>query len=391
VKNKSLLFLCPSYPSVGGVESVTCLLIDFFMDQGYRVSILVSKTGVKTGGILDKHSGLMFQMEGKPNSQDNLDFIDRFIDDNDIACVFNQGIFSDSCLNSWKHKEVIFINTLHSCPFWEEEKFAKSTFLQLMKAENSAYKRFKLIFRYLLNKVEPGLSHPNIVGFYRDRIESVNYYVVLNNSYKKILENRLYNGFEKDNIKIIPNPLTIPHLDCKNKLRTVIYVGRLEAVQKKVDRLLRVWKMIQAEVPDWNLKIIGDGEERNKLEKKAEELKLERIEFLGRQVPDNYYMEASILCLTSNYEGTPMVITEAQSYGTIPIAFNCSEAMPELISNGRDGILVDPGKEKAFALELLGLINDDARRESMQKWAIEKVQRFDIKNIGQIWLSLMDN
>lgn len=390
MKNKRLLFLCPSYPSVGGVESVTSLLIDFFLERGFEVFILVSKTGIMAGSILDKHSGLMYQMEGKPNSPENLDHIDRFISENDIGCVFNQGVFSDSCLHSWRHKDTLFINTLHSCPFWEEEKFANSSFKQLMNAEKSAYNRFKLIFRYLLNKLEPGFSHPNIAGFYRDRIETVNYFVVLNDTYKQILEKRLYRGFGQDKIIAIPNPIILPPANDEAKSRTVLYVGRLTSVPKRIDRLLRIWKAIQKEIPDWNLIIIGDGDERAKLEKLAAELKLEKIDFQGQQAPDKYYKEASILCLTSDYEGTPLVITEAQSFGTIPVTFNCAKALPEMILNNIDGILVEPGDEATFARELLALIKDDDRRDEMRKKAIEKVQKHDIEKIGQIWLSLMN-
>jgi len=390
VKNNKLLFLCPSYPAVGGVESVTSLLIDFFLSKGFVVYILVSKTGAMVGSILDKHSGLMYRMLGKPNSLENLNQLDRFITEKDIACVFNQGVFSDACLNSWMHKDTLFINTLHSCPFWEEKKFANSSLKQLMTSEKSAFKRFKIILRYVLNKLEPGFSHPNIAGFYRDRIETVDYFVVLNDIYKRILEKRLYKGIEQDRIITVPNPLILPQVNEMIKSRKILYVGRLTSIPKRVDRLLRIWKTIQSDIPEWCLDIIGDGDDREKLEKYSVELNLDRVNFWGQQKPDKYYKDASILCLTSTYEGSPLVITEAQSYGVVPISFNCAKALPEMISDNIDGILVPQGDEESFAKELLSLIKDDSRRNIMRNNAIEKVRKLDIEKVGEIWLSIMN-
>jgi len=198
MKNKKLLFLCPSYPAIGGVEAVTSLLVDFFLEKGFEVFILVSGTEKLLGSSLDKHINLMSVMENPLNSEENLAFIDRFIDEKDIACVFNQGIFSQSYLHAALHKDVLFFNTLHSCPFWEVDNFKYSSLGQLLLVEKKSFSKFKVIVRFILNKIKSGWSHPSILSFYRKQIESVSYYVVLDQAYKTILENRLYGGVQQE-------------------------------------------------------------------------------------------------------------------------------------------------------------------------------------------------
>ena len=179
MKNNRLLFICPSYPAIGGVEAVTRLMINFFQEKGYEVYVLISGTDSQFQVDLAKPLSLMTSMKGTLNSKENLAFIDHFILEKDIACVFNQGVFSESYHHASLHKNVLFINTLHSCPFWEVINFSQSTLNLLVRGEKTCYNRFKVIVRYVLNRIKPGLSHPSIKQFYRQQIDSVSYYVVL--------------------------------------------------------------------------------------------------------------------------------------------------------------------------------------------------------------------
>ena len=69
----------------------------------------------------------------------------------------------------------------------------------------------------------------------------------------------------------------------------MIYVGRLEYTQKRVDRVLKTWNIISHNNPDWHLTIIGDGEDRGRLEKLSRDLGLERVTFAGRINPQSFY------------------------------------------------------------------------------------------------------
>jgi len=389
MKNKKIVFICPSYPAIGGVEAVTSLLVDYFLGKEYEISILVSSTEKMLGATLDKHFEWMTPMLNPPNGKNNLTFIDDFIRSKDIACVFNQGIFSDVYLHSNLHPDVLFFNILHSCPFWEVEKFKHSTLRQLLHSETKLLNRFKILVRFILNRYKPGMSHPSIESHYRQQISSVSKYVVLDPAYKKNLEERLYHGVVQDKIVSIPNPLVIPGQPVLTKRNQVLWVGRLIYEPKRVDRLFRIWKSIQEEVPEWELLILGDGEERASLEKMAVNMQLNNCYFLGYRNTTSFYESASILCLTSTYEGFPVVLLEAQGYGTVPISFGCVEAIHTIIDHRVNGIVVEPFDEECFAYELLKLMKEDTLRNTMSEKAKEKASAFDIEIIGDRWLKLM--
>ena len=389
MKNNKLLFVCPTYPAIGGMETVTSLLVDFFLGHSLEVFILIPGSETLLGGVPDKHIKLMTPMKGDLNSKENLDFIDDFIVTNDIACVINQGLLSEIHLRAELHKDVLFINTLHSCPFWELVKFKSSTLSQLLAKEKSTHSRMKVFLRFLLNHIKPGMSHLFIHSFYRKQIDMVSYYVVLDPTYKKILENRLYHGVAQDKIKAIPNPLVLPEHSALPKKKQVLWVGRLTASPKRVDRLLRIWELIQSEAPDWELLIIGDGDQRVKLETMALDLNLINTHFMGYCKVEPFYESASILCLTSSYEGLPMVLLEAQSYGTIPVTFGCVEAIDHIIDHDKSGVIIESFNEKLFAIALLKLMKDSALRVEMSRKAREKASEFALEKIGQQWLNLL--
>ena len=387
----NLLFICSGYPEPGGVETVTGLLADFFRTHGNSVVILVlegSKTHVSES---HRHFHLIVEMPGPLNSTLNLSFIDAFIRERQIGCVFNQGVFSQIYLHAAQHPETMFINTLHSRPFWEVHKFVNSRWGVLLAQQHGLLQKGKALLRYFLGFLHPDLTHPNIRRFYRKQIESVQWYVVLDEAFKKELEFKLYQGVEQPKIIVIPNPLPLAVEQRLPKQKGVLYIGRLTAEPKRVDRLLRIWAEIEEQVPDWTLQIVGDGAERGNLEKLANSLKLKNIHFQGFQDTTSFYQRASILCLTSTYEGTPMVIPESQSYGTVPMVFGSVESMYTLIDDGMNGLIVPPFDEHAFAEDLLKLIKDEKRLEFLSKNALVKVKDLNLERIGSKWLKLLES
>jgi len=389
LSSKNLLFICANYPEPGGVETVTGLLTDFFLSKGYSIFLLVSEGHKKAIFEKHKHFHLLTEMPGLLNSEQNLTFIDDFIRINKIACVFNQGIFSLASLNAAKHPDTLFINTLHSRPFWEVHKFKNSKWGDVLAAQKNIVLKTKTLLRLFLGLIHPDLTHPNIYSFYRKQIECVDWFIVLDEAFKKELEFKLYQGVTQPKIRVIPNPLNHPTIQPLLKQKQVLYIGRLTAEPKRVDRLLRIWACIQEQVPDWTLQIVGDGEERSNLETMAVDLKLKNVFFKGFQVSEPFYRTASILCLTSTYEGAPMVIPEAQSYGTVPIVFGSVESMYSLIDDGMNGLIVPPFDEKAFANDLLKLIQDEKRLKHLSENALAKVKDLDVESIGLQWLKLL--
>ena len=98
------------------------------------------------------------------------------------------------------------------------------------------------------------------------------------------------------------------------------YCGRLLIEQKRVDRLPAAWQKLRAAFPDAQLEILGEGEERLRLEKtwRAEK----DVHFHGRRDGDAYWQALSnwdAIIFTSDYEGTPISLLEAMSAGVLPV------------------------------------------------------------------------
>lgn len=389
MNTKNMLFICANYPEPGGVETVTGLLADFFLGQDWKVNILILRDIHSTATDNHRHAGLLVEMPGPLNSPSNLSFIDAFIRANKIVCVFNQGVFSQIYLNASKHPHTKFVNTLHSRPFWEVYEFMHRGWEVKAGTRKDLLGQAKIQIRHLLGLIHPDWSHPNIKRFYRLQIESVHAYVVLDEAFKKELEVKLYQGVPQPKIQVIPNPLQSGARRQVPKKREVLYIGRLKGEPKRVDRLLRIWSDIEEQVPEWSLIIVGDGEDRTHLEQMARTLQLKHCHFKGFQEPTPYYQTASILCLTSTYEGSPMVITEAQSYGAVPLVFGSVESMYSLIDDGMNGIIVPPFDEKAFADDLYRLIRDEKRLAYLSENALNKVKDLDLDTIGQKWMRLL--
>jgi glycosyltransferase involved in cell wall biosynthesis len=195
-------------------------------------------------------------------------------------------------------------------------------------------------------------------------------------------------------ITIIPNPATIFRNGkgvCKEKL--MIYVGRIDKSQKHVERIVTLWENINSKLPDWSLRILGDGSEKKGLETYCAERNIERIYFEGICDPDIFYNKASVLLLTSDFEGFPLVLPEAMSYGVVPVVYRGFLALEDIIMNNQNGVIVEPDKDMGFSIDsfkinLMELVVDEQRLRRLSKNAMEISKIFSSDNIYRKWESL---
>ena len=192
------------------------------------------------------------------------------------------------------------------------------------------------------------------------------------------------------NIEVIPNPRTFSVdetalLDSK----IVIAVGRLNH-QKGFERLIKAWAIVVQYFTDWNLQIIGDGELRDDLLCQIDKLGLSDKVSLNKTETDmvSVYKNASILAMTSHYEGLPMVLLEAQAVGLPIVSFDCKCGPKDVIEDGKSGFLVPNGDIDLFAKKMTMLIKDNGMRKSMGKSAFQNSTRYSENLIMQKWLEL---
>ena len=185
-----------------------------------------------------------------------------------------------------------------------------------------------------------------------------------------------------------PNLVNVSDTDFSKKENLIIFVGRLDYSSKRVDRVLVVWASIQNELKNWRMVIVGSGTDELRLKKMSQNLALQRIEFAGQTDSTPYYSSAKILLLTSNYEGTPMVITEAMASGVVPVVMDTFKDAGLNIKNGNNGILTPPFDIKKMARSVLQLAKDDSDLKRMSKNAKQTVDGIDNSNRLNIWSEL---
>ncbi len=212
--------------------------------------------------------------------------------------------------------------------------------------------------------------------------------VVLSQTFKTNIEKELL----LNTSKIIPisNPCVLRTKQTSvNKKKQVLFVGRLDWSSKRPDKMLRIWKRLFQKHPDWRLLMLGDGPDRAKTEDLAREFQLKNIAFKGFVDPEPYYNEASIICLTSDYEGFGLAMVEAMQFGVVPIAFSNWASLSDIIEHKQTGLMVKPNDMADFVDKLNSLMSDDKEQKRMALNAIAFVQKFHIDVIGPQWLELL--
>lgn len=195
----------------------------------------------------------------------------------------------------------------------------------------------------------------------------------------------------KNQITAISNPCPFPVQQNTYNIngKVVLAVGRL-APQKGFDYLLQAWIKVAEAAPDWRLKIVGEGDEREALARFINENDLSsHVELVGNtdNVPQ-YYEQASIFCLSSRFEGFPMVLLETLAFGLPVVSFNCDTG-PEEILKETGSILVDCYNTEKLAKGLIELINDAGLRESINVKSKQKALQYQSDRIMKSWGMLL--
>ncbi len=127
---------------------------------------------------------------------------------------------------------------------------------------------------------------------------------------------------------------------------TLLFVGRLSE-EKNIGIIFGALAFAKT---DWRLKLVGDGEEKSKLQELAKEIRVEdKIEFVGwSDDPWKYADNCYGLVLSSMYEGSPLVAIEAMSCG-LPVIANVSSRVNEIIKPGKNGFLYEDNDAKGLA------------------------------------------
>lgn len=194
------------------------------------------------------------------------------------------------------------------------------------------------------------------------------------------------------NIEVIPNAaMNIGGHFSDVTNHRVIAVGRLD-YQKGFDRLIQAWEYINKSglYSDWCLDIFGQGEWKEMLQEMVQAKNLSVSVHLNSPVKTigEEYVNSSLLVMSSNYEGFPMVMIESMAIGLPVVAFDFKCGPRDIISDGENGLLVSNGDIPGLAGAMMKLMGDYELRRRMSVKARQVVDTYSEKAVMDKWVRL---
>jgi glycosyltransferase involved in cell wall biosynthesis len=202
-------------------------------------------------------------------------------------------------------------------------------------------------------------------------------------------------GVRPDHIFVLPNTantdLFRPDADVHPDI-DLIFVGNFIA-RKRVDLLLQALKAVHETRPQTRLLLVGDGEERARLEALAEALGLtDAVEFHGQsaRVVDQL-RRARVFVLLSTSEGLPMAMVEAMCTG-LPVVVTDVGANATVVRDGENGYLVpSPADPALVAGRILRLLEDSEHYQQARQAALRVQETHRYERAARVWDTILDS
>ena len=231
---------------------------------------------------------------------------------------------------------------------------------------------------------------------YADRVsnsaKSLDYLVLVSSELQQFYAERLRNS--NCMCIFIPNSIDkLPSNSAPLKSKRLVSIGRLSPEKGYLD-LLKIFNALVKDKIDWNLDIIGDGVEKDKLKKYIEKNNLnDRVTlhgFQGKEYIDKVLNDSSIYLMTSYTESFGIVLIEAMSHGIPCIAFDSAEGAREIINSGENGYLIKNRNQEAMIMKIKDLINNEKERAKIGKQARKSVKKYTSDIVGEEWVTLIE-
>lgn len=352
---KNILFLIDNISNKAGTERITISLANCLVEKGYGISIVSLMCDREPFFFINENINVYHIYKRRKNFMLNFFYILYFL----LRIIKKSK--TDILVN------VDVIQSLFSLP-------CKLILTQLKVVS----------WEHFNSKINLGLKRRDFARFLSKRYADI--IVTLTEQDKNFY---LSKGKSRVPVNVISNfidNVPVKKSGLHNKL--VIAVGRFQP-QKGFDILIDVWKDVLSNSisEEWCLLIIGDGQDKDKVKEKIDYLGLSSsIQIIDATKDiEKYYVSASVYVMTSRFEGLPMVLIEAKSYGLPIISFDCITGPREIIENGIDGFLIEQGCIKDMSEKICLLMGDDNMRIQMGTNSRKGINKYLIENIYSQW------
>lgn len=373
--------------SRGGIHRVTARMMKELDKRGFRCLYLFASSDQSAyyiNNVNDEKCKLMpFQVRQY--------LVDEHVD----VIVDQQTYFTDSfalLFKSFKLSNVKLISVMHASPEIYAKTFTLARLLYNFKMQSAVNRKIIYAIRMLLYPLWKKHVLKGISKMYSNSYDVCSKCVLLTSLDKSNFEK--YLGQSADKCISIPNFLSfnqISDIDILNqKSNIVLIVARFDNFEKRLDRALKIWKIIEDNgICNWKLQIVGCGIHDKYLRDLSDKLGLKYVCFEGEKDSEPYYDKAAIFMMTSAVEGWGLTLTESMQKGVVPIAFDSYAALHEIIIDGYNGIIIQDDDIDAYALRMLELMNNEYMRNDMAHSALESCKKFEVNRIMDQWVELL--
>lgn len=234
-------------------------------------------------------------------------------------------------------------------------------------------------------------NNKKYINILTHKYNNIDYLFALTKSLKEDYTNFLKNN-KHTKILVVPNMLTNnsnihSNLDNKN----ILSICRLHE-GKRIDELINIFSRLKDKSS--KLYIIGDGEEKENIEKLILDLDLQdrviMTGYLNKEEQLRYLQNSSVYAMTSISEGLPMVLLEAMSFGIPCIAYKTESGVCDII-NENNGFIIESRNSKDYLEKLELLLSDFELRQKMATNCIDTANNYSKDKIIKYWFDILEN
>ncbi|MDA8628985.1 N-acetyl-alpha-D-glucosaminyl L-malate synthase BshA [Bacteroidia bacterium] len=215
---------------------------------------------------------------------------------------------------------------------------------------------------------------------------------------KSLVEDTLEHFQVKREVLVIPNFIDFDRFNKKpkehfkkaiapNNEKILVHTSNFRKV-KRVDDVIRLFHIVQHEIPS-KLLLIGDGPERSNIEKTCRELKVcDKVTFLGKQEAiEEILSVCDLFILPSERESFGLSALEAMAC-EVPVISTNAGGLAEVNIHGKTGYTSEIGNYEEMAQFALDLLQNDKKLESFRHAALEQAKKFNLEDIRLQYIEL---
>lgn len=383
----------PMNPTCGGIERVSDILSKELIRRGYNVVYLCARSDENQLNYSFPALQLTLPFDGAFENSKNISFYTEVLTKYKIDIVINQRGWAPFMNKVLGCNGTKVISVIHTIPTGSHIMYMNGILRHNKTFDGIARYLFKLMiypFYYAYKYMNSSLK---LKSHYRYLVKKSSAVVLLSEKCRHMFDEIVKDVNNSCKTYSIPNPNVYKNssMNLSEKENIILYVGRLCHNEKKPERMLKVWEKIFKIHPNWEMVFVGDGDAMESMRLYVRENNIDRVKFVGQSVNvEDYYIKSYFICLTSDFEGWGMTLTEGMSFGCIPFTFNNYGAASEIIDEGVNGCLIPAFNLKQYAKRLSDLINHSDERVRMSVAAAKKVQSFNLEKIADLWVELFE-